>query len=815
MRKKIKIGDCYSLFNKYGDLSLNVKTPFGYKHIEMCDITAYQSSMVKICTNNKKLICSPKHRVKISNGRFVSVDKLIVGKSRILTEDGVEILKSLEILKNKMDLFDIQVADDQQYYSNGILSHNSTILKLISYILFGKTLETESRMKFGDLRFINNRNGATYCEGYLVIEANGEYFGIKKKTEIIKTKNGEVTGAPTTLSYYVLARPDDEMNDDTALEKLDEDRQIKTQRKINSIIGTYENFMRIVMTTSDTLNRILSNDMAVFIDSLLYDSGLDIFDKKLEGWKVINKRNNEKPRVSCNIELTTAQNVTLKQEIATLKGEITEIENQKLPDIQNRIQKGREYLETLTKKLYKIDPEIYNLDVDKARLDISDHQKAIVEIRAREMVLRQSIKSLRESYDEKRLNSLIEKRDNHKQEVYNKKLLIKEEERSKTDFEHKIEILNGKIFTLKRDGKNKKREIGELKESKTCPTCGQPLTAEHQGHIDDKIKGIETQMFAIAKEIGEHQHDIDTDWKPLIKKCGETIRKINDEIIKLDLEMEDVLIEIGTLTNHKNDVETRKKFQDELDLIPTKVQNEELKIDILKQKITSHENSLKQIVENQRIEKGIDATKEKINILVIEETELKEDMYVRKTSIGEREIKIMNNKLLIEEFKLQEYQDYIMGLYKKCVHRDGIPRQMLVNYIIPKINLTLENILSVAPFKVWLDLDDLRPKLVYNDRPKAIIDCISASGKERTFSSVVLKFALNQINVKAKPTIFLLDEVMGKLDENSVEEFIEILQLIKQNMKKVLVIEHRTNLEPDYLIEVNLNDDGISTLELM
>src|SRR5690606_3915004 len=120
------------------------------------------------------------------------------------------------------------------------------------------------------------------------------------------------------------------------------------------------------------------------------------------------------------------------------------------------------------------------------------------------------------------------------------------------------------------------------------------------------------------------------------------------------------------------------------------------------------------------------------------------------------QIKIKNNELLIAEFKIQEHRDMIMNLYKKCVHRDGIPRQMLVNYIIPKINITLQNILSTAQFKVWLDPDDLRPKLVYNNRPTAIIDCISASGKERTFASVVLKFALNQINVKAKPAIFLL-----------------------------------------------------------
>jgi ABC-type branched-subunit amino acid transport system ATPase component len=69
--------------------------------------------------------------------------------------------------------------------------------------------------------------------------------------------------------------------------------------------------------------------------------------------------------------------------------------------------------------------------------------------------------------------------------------------------------------------------------------------------------------------------------------------------------------------------------------------------------------------------------------------------------------------------------------------------------------------------------------------------------------------------VKSKPTIFLLDEVMGKLSEDSVEEFIEIIKTIKNNMKKTLVIEHRVNIEPDYLIEVEADENGISTLKIV
>jgi DNA repair exonuclease SbcCD ATPase subunit len=690
----------------------------------------------------------------------------------------------------------------------------TTIMKLISYILFGKTLETETRMKYGDQRFVNNRNGSNSCEGYLVLEANGEYYGIKKKTEINKNKSGDITGAPTTLSYYVLSNPDEEMTDANALEKLDEDKRVKTQQKIDTIIGSYDNFMRIVMTTSDTLNRILSNDMAVFIDSLLYDSGLDIFDKKLEGLKVYQKKANEKARVTCNIDITNAMNATLLQEITVLEGDVEGLEDKTIPDIQQHIQGGKTYIEVLTKKLFKIDPEIYGLKVDDVKTTIGTHNKTIGEIKAREVVLKASIAPLKTTYDVERLKTLLEQRDTHKTEEYQKKLNIKSFEQDIRDEEHQIEIINGDIFRLKQEGAKLKKEIGDLKNSKVCSLCGQVINKqEHIDHINKTVKEKEVEMFRIAGEIKTKEEIDKKKHQDFIEINKGTIIAIQKEIDNDTLAMEGVLKEIGTLTNDKNDVEKRKELQTELDQVPIKIQNEELKISILQQKIDNYENSLKQIEENQKIEKGISAAKDKLLVLETEEQEKKEDVFIKKSSIASKQALIKTNNDLIIAFTEQEYRDSVMNLYKKCVHRDGIPRQILTAYIIPKINLTLESILSVAPFKVWLDADDLRPKLAYNNRPGAIIDCISASGKERTFSSVVLKFALNQINVKAKPTMFLLDEVMGKLDlEGSVEEFIDILQLIKTNMKKVLVVEHVHEINPDYLISVQLDEDGISSL---
>lgn len=701
---------------------------------------------------------------------------------------------------------------DGLYQITGInTAGKTTILKLLSYLLFGKTLETETRVKYGDSRFINNKNNKDFCTAYLVLEANGEYYGINRRTDIERKKDDEIKGAPTKISYYKLSSPDEAMDDNTSLDSLVEDDRIKTQQTIEQIIGSYDNFMRVVMTTSDTLNRILSNDMAVFIDSLLYDSGLDIFDKKHSCVKDHSKEINKKSRVNCNVEATNELIKKLTDENVNLEEEITEIETVKIPDIDNRIEKGDQYIIDLTKRLFKIDIEIQNLDTTDVNEKIKKHRDEIGELEKRTEFLNKNIKPLKKSYDVERLEKLEQERENHKTKEYDLNLKIKEIERNISDEEHEIEIVNGKIHTIKENGKKIKEEIKELKESKICPTCGQQMTEDHRKHIDETIERKRKEMYVFADDIKNHEKTILNKHKVNIDNYRKDIDGINNDKEQMSFKMEGILKEIGDLTNDKNDFEKRKEYQQELDNIPTKIQNEELKIDSLQQKLDNYENSLKQIEENKKTNEIISKAKNRLQELKIEKGDISELLLVKKTKLNENNIKIDQNNQLIDDFKEQEYRDKIIDLYKKCVHRDGIPRQLLSNNIIPKINRELEKILSSIPFKIWFDMDDLRPKLAYNNTPNAIIDAISSSGKERTFASIVIKFALNQINVKSKPTIFLLDEIMGKLSEESVEEFIEILNVIKNKVKKFLIIEHNHEVNPDYIIQITRDERGIST----
>ena len=690
----------------------------------------------------------------------------------------------------------------------------TSLINSLAYLLYNNTLETESQMKYGDLRYVNNRNNATYCSAYGVIESSGQYYGLKRRTTLKKDKHGTINGASTVLNYYLLTSPDDEMNDNNSIDKLDEKTRKITQKVIDSIIGSYDNFMRVVMTTSDTLNEILSNNMADFIDSLLFDSGLDIFDKKLNALKEYKKKINEKPRISCNVDIETLQVERYKLEILSITDLIKKIEENNIPNTKKSIAKGKDYLENLTKKLYKIDNDIYTLNVDDVKNKIKIRENSIAELNIQKTRLEKSILELIDTYNEAELSLLLEKKENHKTFEYNEKLKIKSCEQKIRDEEHAIELINGKIHNLKKEGARFKEVIGKLKESKICPTCHQPLDAEHQKHINDTIVDHESRMFNIAKEIKEIETNDLVSVENKIKVVNTDIRNIELSISTETASMIAVLKNIGDLQNQKNDVEKRKILELQLEQIPVKINNETLNIQLFNQKLDTYTNSLLQIEDNKKIETGITKAKFRIKELEDELEGYNNTITVNKMKLSDYDKMIKLKQTTILAYKEQEKHDDLIKLYENCVHRNGIPKQMLSSYIIPKINETLDNILSISPFTVWLDETDLKPKLVFNDRPNSIIDCISSSGKERTFSSIVIKFALNQINVKSKPAIFLLDEVMGKLDDNSVEEFKEILQLIKNHMRKVIIIEHKHEVNPDYIINVLQDSDGISSLSM-
>jgi DNA repair exonuclease SbcCD ATPase subunit len=742
-------------------------------------------------------------------------------ESRLTLEELTNIQWSILKLsgKNFRSYEDIQINWEDQDGLYQIVGENgvgkSTINQLITYILFGKSQETDFRKKYGDSRFINNKLNVNSCEGAIILEANGEYYGLKRQTITKRNKEDELTAASTTASYYKLTSANDTLDEKFNIEKLNQEDKFKTQERINEIIGTYENFMRVTLTTSDTLNSVLSSDKAPFIDSLLYDSGLDIFDIRSKEFKKYKEELIIDKSISNLVVQDVENTIAALQQNIRLKNDLIDSTKEKVETNRTTLKIFTDHKEELQQSLHQFDSELANTNENIIQENINKHKQQLLNVENEEKQISHDIDRLKDVYfDAVMYDDLISKRDNHKNVEFEKRTAINKRRMDIEQLRNAITRINGDIELLKREGSGYKKEILSLEQSKTCTSCGQTIEKdEHKEHIKKTVAEKEKLMYAVADKIKAKEFE-----KPALdNKILDISADIADieKLIQHDsIEISKALENIGSLTNYKMDVEKRERLQ--LSLKPYEMQKENLNL-----KITSFTEMLKRfngqknkIEENNKIKVQIGELNTKISGVSNDIENLNRSILEMMNIIQNNESQIKQHNKAIKDYLDYERKEQVRLLYGETIHRDGLPTQILTDKLLPKINNVLSKLLETADFDVYLDKDDLRLKFFYNNHPNAIIDCISASGMERTFAVYALKIALNQINSKSKSTLLTVDEVMGKLKGEYVDKFVDLLHLSKKFYKKVLIIEPTHEVNPDYLLQIEKDEKHISKLIL-
>ena len=148
----------------------------------------------------------------------------------------------------------------------------------------------------------------------------------------------------------------------------------------------------------------------------------------------------------------------------------------------------------------------------------------------------------------------------------------------------------------------------------------------------------------------------------------------------------------------------------------------------------------------------------------------------------------------------QEYKDLrssyaAYDLLMRCMHPNGIAYDVIKKKI-PVINQEIAKILAnIVDFEVFfetagnkLDIFIKHPK--HEARPIEM-----ASGAEKTMGSMAIRLALLSVSSLPKGDLFVLDEPGTALDEENMEGFIRILELIKVYFKNVLLISHLDSLK--------------------
>jgi exonuclease SbcC len=173
------------------------------------------------------------------------------------------------------------------------------------------------------------------------------------------------------------------------------------------------------------------------------------------------------------------------------------------------------------------------------------------------------------------------------------------------------------------------------------------------------------------------------------------------------------------------------------------------------------------------------------------DNELKE-LYVKHGSLEQQVESLRDQKQELEDLRNQ-YSAY--DLYMRCMHSNGIAYD-IIKKKLPAINDEIAKVLTnIVNFEVYLESADKRLNIFikhprFEPRPLEM-----GSGAEKTIAAMAIRLALLTVSSLPKGDVFILDEPGTALDEENMEGFVRILDLIKAQFKTILLISHLDSLK--------------------
>ena len=131
----------------------------------------------------------------------------------------------------------------------------------------------------------------------------------------------------------------------------------------------------------------------------------------------------------------------------------------------------------------------------------------------------------------------------------------------------------------------------------------------------------------------------------------------------------------------------------------------------------------------------------------------------------------------------------------QCMHANGIAYDVIKKKI-PVINDEIAHVLAnVVDFEVFFETSGNKFDIFIKHSKHSERPIEMASGAEKTMGAMAIRLALLSVSSLPKSDLFVLDEPGTALDEENMEGFIRILELIKMYFKNVLLISHLDSLK--------------------
>lgn len=397
------------------------------------------------------------------------------------------------------------------------------------------------------------------------------------------------------------------------------------------------------------------------------------------------------------------------------------------------------------------------------------------------------------------------------------------------ELEKKIKDLNiigvsKSLVELKKDLDSITSEVGykevlleELKAtiSKTKQTWEEKESITVWEVDNSKLDKLKEKISEYTLQVKSYEKQLESELCPT---CNQTWHKIDRSLVKSNLDdvMLLVLKELGRLEKLKEKNKKLSTLQSlylktvpQIELTESKLELLESKKETILQQIKIVEDNKKKIEKKEKYEEKISTNNSIIEVHRKKKQEIDANiLYIKKeVEMVEGNIRTYNKK--VEEIREQEAVTKGLTLYKKGMHRTGIPSLILETYI-PVINSEINsqiNDLFELNVKFELNANTLEISFYYDEfynEGKGKRDITQASGMEETVINLAIRAALTKISLLPKPSLWMLDEVFVKIDAVNLEQIKPYLLRLKEQYYNIIIISHQDEVKdlPEHLIQL-------------
>ncbi len=648
-------------------------------------------------------------------------------------------------------------------------SGKSSIVDTLLYSLYNSTSKSIRK----NLNIINQNRDT--CTATATIKIDDTEYIVERTSEKYtkRLKGVETREASTDLEFY----KKDLIGNVVGLNGTS--RQ-DTDKNVRKYFGTLHDFLMTSMASQlDSLSFINEGStkrkefLAKFLD-------LQIFDKKFKMAK--------EDSAMTKAALRRLEGTDFEAQIESAKRDITKselaIETNKAvcKEVRETISETNSELASIIAKIESVPTEV--IDPVMTSRAISMKEKTILDTTSQKIKAIEQLRLGEEKYQ--KIASFVEEFDIASYQE--KKKLIVENKKKVDDL-----IRNIKLESLERDRNLKKREL--LKEvpcGAQYPSCRFIKDAHKAGELiqisDQNIANLSQSANAAGEEF--RSHDPST---------------IDSHIEKYNLLLEKRNVLATSIADNKLFIEKAE----------SRLFKEQVELQELKSKSFQYEQN-KDAIEN--LKELIVLREEKRSSVKRQEGVLQECQN-RIMSLHKKHGSL-EQKLKHLEGESQEYEalkdDFAAyHLLMTCCHPNGVSYE-IIKERLPYINQEIAKILTnIVDFEVFItNADDKLDILIkhpkHDARPLEM-----GSGAEKTIASMAIRLAFLTVSSLPKSDLFILDEPGTALDEENMEGFVRILDMIKGYFKTVILISHLDSLKDCVDMQINIErKDGFAHVNI-